>query len=148
MSVGLIILVTVLTLLSFYVFAFLRAKKHPDFDKFFYQVTDNNGVSSIVHDSGLRPSSLKPGFPTKFEILKNEYDAGVLTQLDTPIRIELGLNPHDLRYVFTLQSEDITEDDEKYVITILTPNTKFSGRKIVTPDDIKEELDISTSISD
>lgn len=93
-----------------------------DHDTIYYMITDVNGVKSIIHDSGLKPSS----FTAKSEksdnltisVVKNEYNDGKLTVIGYPLKINFGCSVFNLENEIRISSDDIQDKKDLYIIKI------------------------------
>ena len=74
-------------------------------DTIYYRVTDVNGVISAVHDSGVKPSSLKKGDEFTINVLKEEYDNEKKVKIGIPNTIEYGSSIFDLKNKLTIPGD-------------------------------------------
>nr|QBK86374.1 MAG: uncharacterized protein LCMAC102_01690 [Marseillevirus LCMAC102] len=108
----------------------LNISRPPPEDTFYYKITDEEGIESIIHDSGIKPSETPPGSYTNIQILKKEINNGVSQNLAWPEIIKLGMHPKHLEWKLT--PKNIIEDDLYYIVTILIPD-------LYSPTEIKDE---------
>ena len=95
---------------------FAPDKEH---DTIYYKITDVKNVTSLVHDSGIKPSSLKKGDEFIIMVLKEEYNDEKKVQVDIPTIIEYGRSIFNLNNKLTISVDDIKVMRLYYRIKIL-----------------------------
>lgn len=86
-----------------------------DGETLYYQVTDVNNNSSIIHDSGIKHSTLEKCSNVSFTVLKNEYNDGKINNISLPKQIKVGYNPKKL---YNIPFDSIKEEDLFYSIGV------------------------------
>lgn len=87
-------------------------------DTIYFKLTDDVGNTSTIHDSGIKPSSLKGKNNILMKVVKYEYNDGIEKILSKPVEIAIGQNIFNLTKVIKLKECDIQEKKDHYVIKI------------------------------
>jgi len=83
-----------------------------DHDTLYYRVTDDKGVVSMIHDSGIKPSKQKGSTEDRIGIpvSKVEYNEGVEKTISKPVEIEIGTQIFNLKQVFFVEKYEDKQD--------------------------------------
>jgi len=86
----------------------------------YYQVIDENGTESTVHDSGKDPTLQN----LRLQILKREINDRNATVLVNPRQLRMGCHPEKLSDTFYVHPDDIEDHEDYYVVSIARGETE------------------------
>lgn len=91
-----------------------------DHDTLYFKVTDEAGVTSMIHDSGIKPSELKKYVHDRVPIFisKNEYNEGEEKKIGLPKEIKIGTQIFDLKNVVPVGRRQVADKGDHYVVNI------------------------------
>lgn len=87
-----------------------------DHDTIYFQVIDNKHKLSSIHDSGLDPSLMETEFD--LNIVKREYEGGIVKQLGPPLQIRYGRQIRNLDRVCNVSTNNIKDKGLYYIVTV------------------------------
>jgi len=90
-------------------------------DTLYFKSKDGLGNVSMIHDSGIKPSTLKSTNSNDFVIMKlvkYEYNDGVEKILGRPVELAIGQNIYNLVTNIKLTPNQVQEKTDHYVATI------------------------------
>lgn len=91
-----------------------------DHDTLYFKVTDEVGVTSMIHDSGIKPSELKKSNNSHVLIFisKHEYNEGEEKKIGLPKEIKIGTQIFDLKNVVSVKKHQVADKGDHYVANI------------------------------
>jgi len=91
-----------------------------DHDTLYFKVTDENGVTSMIHDSGIKPSELKKSDNSHIPIFisKHEYNEGEEKKIGLPREIKIGTQIFDLKNVVVVEKHQVSDKGDHYIADI------------------------------
>lgn len=91
-----------------------------DHDTLYFKVTDEVGVTSMIHDSGIKPSELKKSKNSHIPIFisKHEYNEGQEKKVRLPKKIEIGTQIFDLKNVVSVEKHQVSDKGDHYIANI------------------------------
>lgn len=89
-----------------------------DHDTLYFRVTDENGVTSMIHDSGIKPSESKKFDHVPFFISKREYNEGEEKTIGLPKKLEIGTQIFDLGSTVSVEKHQIVEKSDHYIVNV------------------------------
>ncbi len=116
--------IAVFLLLIYYVTRWMKQQPLLPEDTIYYQVIDDTGQKSIIHDSGIKPSNRSPGSVFTIQILKNETNNGQDIHIGMPTKILLGHSPKNLSYLLSVNQNNLNEEELYYTLSIEVPVAK------------------------
>jgi len=89
-------------------------------DTIYYKSKDAAGNISMIHDTGLKPSTLKkiPQHHVDINVLKHEYIDGVEKILGPPVELAIGHSIYNLATKIPILRDNINEKKNYYVVSI------------------------------
>ena len=91
-----------------------------DHDTLYFKVTDENGVTSMIHDSGIKPSELKKSTSDRVPIFisKLEYNEAEEKKIGLPKEIKIGTQIFDLKNVVSVEKNKVVDKGDHYIANI------------------------------
>lgn len=91
-----------------------------DHDTLYFKVTDEVGVTSMIHDSGIKPSELKKSIYDRVPIFisKHEYNEGEEKKIGLPKEIKIGTQIFDLKNVVSVEKHQVADKGDHYIANI------------------------------
>lgn len=91
-----------------------------DHDTLYFKVTDEVGVTSMIHDSGIKPSELKKSVYDRVPIFisKHEYNEGEEKKIGLPKEIKIGTQIFDLKNVVSVEKHQVVDKGDHYIANI------------------------------
>ncbi len=93
----------------------LKGGSLPFRESLYFQVIDDHGNQSIVHDSGQDPTLQE----LRLQILKREINDKRAVVLITPKELRLGSHPEDLDQTVEIHPQDIEDHGDYYVVKVV-----------------------------
>jgi hypothetical protein len=88
-------------------------------DTLYFRFKDENGNVSMIHDSGIKPSTLKhSNSNVLMKIVKYEYNDGVEKILARPVELAIGQNIYNLVTDIKLTPDQVQEKRDHYIVII------------------------------
>jgi len=91
-----------------------------DHDTLYFRVTDDKGIVSMIHDSGIKPSEQKKSTEDhiEFPVSKIEYNEGKEKILSRPVKIEIGTQIFDLKNVVPIEEYQVSVKLDHYIVMV------------------------------